>query len=105
MKKDSLPKEFGEKWIEALRNTSIKQATCRMRIGDCYCANGIGSVVVGFDLREDDNIYVNDCNKEWYPFIDIVGKNLFTKIYELNDTAKKSFPEIADWIVENVEFV
>lgn len=111
-KKYTLPNEFGEKWVEALRSgeyeqgdgSLFKKETC------AFCCLGVAGLICG--LEKDDMQNVGDLSD-----IDFISKNkmpiqLFDDGYylqleamDLNDNQKMSFPQIADWLEQNVKFV
>lgn len=108
MKKYSLPKEFGEKWVKALRATELKQGFGKYHdmVNDCYCAMGVGLVVNNVLLdKHGRNTIGNDPLMDCRPIQDNDDSSLWLSIYKLNDKQRKSFSEIADLIVENVEFI
>lgn len=123
-KKYQLPKEFAQKWIAALRSGEYMQ--CRSALGDSiggYCCLGLAGVLCGatdemYRVNESRSTFLyNDA--QHYPSNIEMGvylripeglkggpsyNHLVDKLSVMND-AGKSFPEIADWIEQNVEFV
>lgn len=101
MKKYTLPKEFGEKWIAALRSGEYKQDTenSTLRHDGCYCVVGVAAIANNLEFKNDNRAVLNDGTD----IIKFIGKFLFRELYNLNDHDEKSFPEIADWIEQNVE--
>lgn len=105
MKKYKLPKEFAEKWVAALRSGGYGQDIGERQLyvpkTDCYCADGVYAKVNGYEFNEAGTSAYHPLFKaiyrdEMYP--------LMKDVYTLNDDERMSFPEIADWITENVEF-
>lgn len=108
-----LPKEFAEKWIDALRSGEYKQGEAELytpKTGT-FCCLGVcariggnkPSDISGFPyltyarlLNIPKELFGNSTNK------------LVSKLTHMNDGAmgerKHTFPEIASWLEENVEF-
>lgn len=124
-KQYQLPREFGEKWVKALRSGEYKQG--RQKLGNCeigYCCIGLGGVLCGatdemYTSSEGVAGYINN-NSAYKPsripedVLQRIPKELRGTGYEnplvqqlstMNDKLGYSFPEIADWIEKNVEFV
>jgi len=110
-KQYQLPKEFGEKWVAELRKNEIKQIKGEFHQviegEDCFCANGLAFHANGFKFVPNHLSKVFNGNGGTFSawtnsFISI---NLIDKIVELNDAKDLSFPEIADWLEANVEFI
>lgn len=99
-KKYSLPKEFAEKWVAALRSGDYKQADQKYydRSTDCYCANGVGYKIQGAIFNENGTINSSG------PRLIQIPMSLWEEVVYLNDTNGRTFSEIADWIEANVEF-
>lgn len=105
--KYTLPKEFGEKWIAALRSGEYEQITgCLMeenKDGEyCYCANGVGYIGNGYDVCGWSTVLIDGIKKSGYESNMPIPYRLFKAIVELNDDYRLTFPEIADWIEANV---
>ncbi len=106
-KKYTLPKEFGEKWIAALRSGKFTQSKNRLKDDKGYCCLGVGCIINGHDDRE---IYGLS-----YPSKTLMPDGIFedpelgaystleTVLSRMNDHEGRSFPEIANWIEQNVE--
>ncbi len=126
MEKYQLPKEFAEKWIEALRSGEYKQGRDKLAtINDaneiCYCCLGVACKLQNIkdteleqygEIAELTKIDADeDFNNEYTDLLDIgipynlIGTQLPNELITLNDNEKKSFVEIADWIIENVELI
>lgn len=117
MKKYTLPKEFGKKWINALRSGEYKQGKDNLYNGCEYCCLGVAGKLCGVpDLEMKDNGELRDVSiyseqqGDYYSVTDIfdvpveiVDTDLVKELINLNDAENKSFPEIADWIEKNVE--
>lgn len=105
--------EVKTKWIQALRSGKYKQGFGVLRGEDCYCCLGVLC-----DLNEDTDWEVLDNPVEniYKPFPDNSYICLPNKISEwaeitarqedvlatLNDTARYTFEQIADYIEENL---
>lgn len=65
MKKQyQLPRKFGEKWVEALREGTFKQ-DCeieQLRQDDCYCVLGVAAEINNFKFDSDG---INATNVKW----------------------------------------
>lgn len=103
MKQYQLPKEFAEKWVEALRSKQYRQTKgCFTKGEDCFCALGLGYFMGGAIPIKNTKysgwtlIGLEPLDNYMYPLFDVITK--------MNDTGVK-FPKIADWIESNVEFI
>jgi len=105
-KKYQLPKEFATKWVEALRSGDFKQTTGQLKRGDCYCAIGVCALVNDFEFQGEGQLAYKD-GISIYTKMDLTNQTLdFPKdIFRMNDTHKKPFIEIANYIEKNVEFI
>lgn len=125
-KKYSLPREFAEKWVAALRSGKYRQGSQKLGNSEKgYCCLGVAAKVCGStdDMLSNGNdvaCYLkiggdygakltrkifDQIPKELRGEEDKLKENLVAKLINLNDNKHYSFPEIADWIEENVEFV
>jgi hypothetical protein len=107
MKIYQLPKEFATKWVAALRSGEYKQTggVYYNPQNNCYCSMGVGLVANEIEINKKGDSTINDDN----PFLECMpltgDGTLWFAIYNLNDHEQKSFPEIADWIEANVDFI
>lgn len=105
-KKYQVSKEFGEKWLGALRSGDYTQTKSKLK-DDCgYCCLGVACTINGIP---DHVMYGSAYPKiDWLPQVmnvePIDEKELFLMVANKND-CNWSFPEIADWIEANVEFI
>jgi len=102
--KYTLPKEFAEKWLVALRSGEYKQGEARYytKSTDSYCAMGVGYKANDIEI----NKYGSGLEVESKRVFQSVGDNaIWFELSRLNDVQHKSFPEISDWIEQNVEFI
>lgn len=82
------------KWIAALRSGYYQQCYGQIEDGDKRCAGGVLVEV----MRETTGDYA----------ISSLGMNMSTyyrmkyDVIDMNDNQRKTFPEIADWIEENI---
>lgn len=121
--KFKLPKEFTEKWLEALRSGKYNQATGVLYspFKHGYCCLGLAASLCGM---KDEELYghqfiqgscysieeIEKIRKDGYPeelstmefYLPV--SSLGGGLAEMND-AGITFEEIADWIEENVELV
>lgn len=117
MKIYQLPKEFAQKWIEALRSGEYVQGREKLYSSKhgSYCCLGVCCKLVGFEdfgeahyIQEGDFYYNLKRIPNGIPteLIGTVGNNdLIRNLVALNDDDKYTFPEIADWIEANIEFI
>lgn len=120
MKKYKLPKEFAEKWVAALRSGEYKQGRDMLLSKKCeYCCLGVAGKLCDvpdelmLEISELRDIDIYDSSEDSYynvmevynaPKEIVVNGDLVREVTILNDNDKLSFPEIADWITENVAF-
>lgn len=114
-KKYQLPKEFAERWVKALRSGKYEQTTdCQLKLGDCYCVLGVAGIVAELKISIKGDEFLTPITEEpnsYDPLYNVfgmdynVGYRFAQELYRLNDTQHLTFPEIADWIESNVEFV
>lgn len=126
MKKYTLPKEFAEKWIKALRSGDYKQGDeMLMTYSEEYCCLGLACKIAGitpksgytygfpydlqrlekFDLTALPELLREECAGIYNldkPANEQVNFNC--TVARLNDSGY-TFIEIADWIESNTEFV
>jgi hypothetical protein len=115
----TLPREFGEKWVKALRSGEYKQGTCYLSAKytdgitseQRYCCLGVACSVSGIP---DELLKREFIIPDFGMPIELVGdrgNNELVKILTtLNDgekgiTQKYTFSEIADWLESNVKFI
>lgn len=121
-KKYTLPKEFAEKWVKALRSGRYRQGDEGLYFNSCYCCLGVGCIVAGATPEEivgeataivdiDSTFrYFKISDKEFYKRIpkeikgNAIDNDLVSELVKLNDEKGETFPEIADWIEANVKF-
>jgi len=119
----TLPKAFAEKWIAALRSGEYKQGQEALMIegpynDKKYCCLGVACDVVGINILSSyENAFpCTLSNTDALPKL-LVQNHSFkaglsekaqttfvSKVAALNDDGK-TFPEIADWIEANVQFI
>lgn len=103
-----LPKKFKAKWIAALRSGEYKQTKNTLCNDDGYCCLGIAGKLCGVSDNQMSNNWEFRQPIKGLPKI-LVGsaasssENKITHMLaSLNDDHDKTFPEIADWIEENL---
>lgn len=106
--------ELKQKWVKALRSGEYKQGRDRLRDGgDRYCCLGVLCDVLSEGEWERDPV-----QKDWWRKYgdnedkfgvprdqrDSMGlsENIESFLIGLNDSERKTFEEIADWIEENI---
>lgn len=118
IEKFKLEKEFGEKWVKALRSGKYEQGEGYLEDADGqYCCLGVACRVnhprvnlthkFFIDSDGQGKGYITKNLEEKMPKLlrGTDSNNEFVKLVsEMNDEGQ-SFDQIADWIEENVEFV
>lgn len=109
-----LPKEFAEKFIGALRSGNYEQGRSRLHRDGCFCVHGVAMCVSGIPIDIiEKGVYARDIEYVIGGNFSMVKMGLPEQLYQssledelmnLNDSSKKTFAEIADWIEANVEF-
>ncbi len=106
----ALTQEVKDKWLADLRSGEFKQATGQLRswgrtsdgFADTYCCLG----VLVQQLCDEWTIYPMANGKEIGSLIclnyDIMSQPLQSQLVRMNDTNRRSFSQIADWIEENI---
>jgi hypothetical protein len=103
-----------QKYIDALESGQYRQIFDNIRIGDCFCAIGVGYDIIGPNYwckykNPNNNIEhyrtmlsYNDINSafdlEKQTLYNDVNETIGTIILNMNDKEKKSFQEIADYL-------
>ncbi len=118
-----LPKEFGKKWLEALRSGEYKQGKQELltirKNEKTYCCLGVACKIVGHGKILEKtygstylglpshlkNLYTKKCSFTKLPkeLKNKDGEGLAIKVANMNDDGKK-FKTIANWVEKNVEF-
>lgn len=89
-----LSKEQIRQWIIDLRSGEFVQTTRSLRDSDGFCCLGVlasrlGTLEAAQDTGNDDHVVAGR---------EVLGGGCEAKLIAMNDTEKKSFPKIADWI-------
>lgn len=104
----TLPKEFAEKGLKALRETpeDIHQTGYYYeRISGKYCAMGLMLKANGHEFIPEGT-KIKDITKDPFLFKDgQYDDKFYLDLFILNDNYQLTFKEIANWIEQNVEFV
>lgn len=109
MKKYQLPKEFAQKWIEALRSGEYGQVIGLLKnpYKNQYCCLGVACKIAGAKVFNPNGWIPLTSVPKTIPDI-LRGSNrdstLVNKLSDMNDKGK-TFTEIADWIEANVDLV
>jgi hypothetical protein len=113
-KEYTLPREFAERWVKALRSGEYKQGTGTLgNAKDGYCCIGVACRIAGAPDEALVGENVIDHNKIWGAKYDlpkeITGRSdrneLVCKLTNANDIQHLNFSQIADFIEKEVEFV
>ena len=96
--------EFKALWIEALRSGKYEQCRGALRKGDTFCCLGVACDLIDKDGWEKNDMFGmgwkgTGCESTDLPFI---NSDEAISLSELNDTARLSFEEIADYIEDFV---
>lgn len=105
---EKLPQEFKDKWVAALRSGEYKQGTGVLYNPDtdCYCCLGVAAVLC--QVPKDKIVGASIIRHELHFSIPqqirgAAGEGCFVgDLTEMNDLEHKSFPEIADYIEQNL---
>jgi hypothetical protein len=89
--------ELKAKWVAALRSGEYQQTTGQLRKRDGYCCLGVLCAAIAADYDPGNGFLPMKFADE----AGISGK-VESSLIEMNDTQRKTFPEIADWIEENL---
>jgi len=115
---NKLPKEFKEKWLEALRSGDYKQIGSELCAGGKYCCIGVAGKVLGMrdsTLEANGTFDTDNDGKDWngnFKYMkskvpssilgSIRSSETVATLTHMNDSEGKSFDEIADWIEDNL---
>lgn len=93
------------KRLEALRSGNYKQAYGKLQTEDGYCCLGVLAVVTDRTIRPDglrcENSETYSPNYDFTHAEGISGGQA-TNLISMNDHDRATFPDIADWIEENL---
>ena len=90
-----LDKKLKRKWVAALRGGTWTQIIRNYRCGDTgRCALGVLSETISPGV--DPHIALGTHE------LDSISYDQWCRIVEMNDHQNRTFPEIADWIEENL---
>lgn len=94
-----LTKEMKENWVAALRSGDYEQGKVNLFFNNKYCCLGVlcqlNNVEVGIEKAVVENAY------EWL-VQQALTQDVVRTLWRMNDLYDKTFPEIADWIEENL---
>jgi hypothetical protein len=120
-KKYTLPKDFAEEWLTALRSGKYKQAKTVLYNKNTkgYCCLGVACAIkysLNY-LKAEESRYAGVIEKSEYNLRfdlkkipeqlkggDQIKNDLVITLTDMNDSGK-TFDEIADWIEKNIEFI
>lgn len=105
---EKLDPEFKAKWIAALRSGEYKQGKFYLEHNGGYCCLGVACKIAGAEAKSGTS-YIH-CDVHEVPVLLRSCNSLTIRLANMNDgkgpngevTPRKSFPEIADWIQENL---
>jgi hypothetical protein len=89
------------KWLEALRSGKFKQGFGQLQKDDAYCCLGVLCVAASLKINRAGEAVLG--GEGYSPFHKLLGDEAMTyRLYRMNDSDEKSFPEIADYIEANL---
>lgn len=104
-----MDKDIKAFWVDALRSGKYKQAKEQLSDGKKFCCLGVLCDVMAHPLWEYDRDYEAQImlDELWEIPPELRKKCKITRheqmeLINLNDEKNKTFPEIADWIEENL---
>ena len=105
-----MDKELKKKWVDALRSGDYKQGRGHLRSArDAYCCLGVLAEISGMPNEVGDDGYykygTNGCNSGLFGRADQLRLGVASVVgylVSMNDEANATFPEIADYIDENL---
>ncbi len=104
-------KQLRDKWVAALRSGEYQQTTGELCSGDRYCCLGVLLAVSDIDDEMMEGHNTLDSRSQFRELRDecrlgstspVHGQTLQSKLIDLNDDERLPFPDIADWIEQNV---
>jgi len=101
-----MDQELKDKWVKALQSGDYDQTHTTLRDEEGFCCLGVLVDVANAGNWADYDFEPFGAlkNDGYYCKVDIgLSKEDDRHLVHLNDDELLSFPEIADWIVENVE--
>lgn len=101
-KRFKLKRKFAKNWIVALKSGLYKQDTkhAQYRYEDSFCAVGVCAIANDIKFQSDNRAEIDGIDIHIY-----LGSSLFAAVYTMNDQQQKTFPEIAEFLEQNVKFV
>lgn len=104
-RKEHMNKEIKKQWVEALRSGRYRQTQNTLRVNDGFCCLGVLCDLVEPGLWEVNgshfgaNISPSALVRD---IADLHDDDTIAHLMDMNDSAGKSFAEIADYIEENL---
>ena len=100
MKGSDMNQELKQKWIEALKSGKFTQGYGRLRTEEGkYCCLGVFCEVSGIGINEDG---MGAGQQPGYRELTDISPSAQFRLWQMNDSRSKTFPEIADWISANL---
>jgi hypothetical protein len=109
-----LPEDFKKKWIEALRSGEYKQGENALfhRTDNTFCCLGVAYHVATGELPVDGYYFIPSTGVSpdfefaaTIPDILRGGAGIAAQLAQMNDCRRTPFPEIADWIQDNLSYM
>lgn len=97
-----LEPEFKAKWVAALRSGEYKQGFCFLhnRANNSYCCLGVACKLAG--VESSRNQYITGVSLDKIPYWLQGNVGIPYILANLNDEQQKTFPEISDYIEQNL---
>lgn len=93
------------KWVEALRSGEYRQTVGSLKCGDSYCCLGVLAVLTELPFDQHDCLDIPDWDGNYETVLPLDRKDA-ELLYHKNDGVcghrQHAFPEIADYIEENL---
>ncbi len=111
----AMDREIKQQWVEALRSGEYQQGKSALRQGNAYCCLGVLCEVMQLDRRgplfgggPDVYVYIYGGVSHSTGLVPELREKVrilqdqMVELMDMNDCRGKTFPEIADWIEENL---
>lgn len=91
-------------WVMALRSGKFKQGKGALYNWHKqeYCCLGVLCLVAKLEIGGSNTVIVDGVNMGYCPIINLIPVGSYSRLMKMNDYENKSFPEIADYIEENL---
>ena len=101
-----LTKKLKKAWVKALRSRKYVQGVGKLRQREDgktkYCCLGVFCDISGIGIDRSGENVAKKSGESYVPLNKILGDTIVTELYTMNDSQRKSFREIADYIDKNL---